>query len=411
MQASSCIRSASLGLLGSAALALVTTTALAEAPVRSTQVSYANGGGDQNGYSRASVGLNYKFIRCDNEIHLAYSLDNKSVRVSDTYSYNGKEVMAAVPVPTPPTIALSGRVTEGGSTTAIAQVSDGLAAPALGYGCFSGQTKKVGPVPAGSPTDVDAYLSGLIFTPSNMPQLLRNGVVENVQATAERVEQQRLAAEKSKAEQAAAKRTEQARVQAAKVQTAKGAKALADKTQAEAERTREDVPEETSLSSDINGTSSKSRTSIGAVRQAGLTERDVAENDDYRFFVCGYLGATTPIYIVAKRDLTVLDLRVEKDPTERALYQSIAGQQGSNLKLAAEKWMTAAYVSSVQKLMPYKATFHSFAECKVSLTAGMSRRLAEVFQQRAMKERERRSIPWTNPLDSKHRLEILGVVQ
>ncbi len=304
MQIFSLIPSARWGLLGSAALALATTTVLAEAPVRSTQVSYARGGGDQNGYSRASVGLNYKFIRCDNGIHLAYSLDNKSVRVSDTYSYNGKEVMAAQPAPAPPTIALSGRVTEGGTTTTIATVSDGLAAPALGYGCFSGQTKRVGPVPAGTPDQVDAYLSSLIFTPSNIPQLLRNSTVESAQASAERAERQQLAADKAAAEQAVANRTEQARVQSARAQQAKDAKAIADAKQAEARSAEVEAdvaPDGRSPASrqdERDGSdgiklSGRARTSGGSAEPA---EAPVTPVGSEKFLICFASTAYSPIY-------------------------------------------------------------------------------------------------------------------
>ncbi len=315
MRNSSLIRSARWELLGSAALALLATAALAEAPVRSTQVGYARGGGDQNGYSRASIGLNYKFIRCDNEIHLAYSLDNNSVRVSDTYSYNGKEVMAAAPAPTPPTIALSGRVTEGGSTTTIATVSDGLAAPALGYGCFSGQTKRVGPVPAGSSTEVDAYLDSLIFTPSDMPQLLRNGAVENTQATAERAERQQLAAEKEKAEQAAAKRTEQARLQAAKVQSAKKAKALADAKEGElasssaAEASR---PTEKDLSVSKRMSAKTGDQSLSETRTADELRFDSNDsNSTDSYFFCVSSNAYSPIYRI-QGDVAALEAWSEK---------------------------------------------------------------------------------------------------
>lgn len=411
MQASSLIRSAYLGLLGSASLAFGSSVAFAEAPVRSTVVSYANGGGDQNGYSRASVGLNYKFIRCDNEIHLAYSLDNKSVRVSDTYSYNGKEIMAAQPAPTPPTIALSGSVTDGRSTTTIAQISDGLAAPALGYGCFSGQTKRVGPVPAGSPAQVDAYVSNLTFSPSDMPQVLRNGAIENTQATAERAEQQRLAAEKEKAEQTAARKDAEAQKRTVEAERKKAA-ALVDSNKAKAAAAREAATLGTAeadpgASTDRTSSAPASKTTLSARPSDPSAEQNEDGDGDYFFAACSWNELITPKFLVNATDLYSLRTKLDRIGDD-ADTLSIVGDHYKKRLSPVERWMTAVYVKKIwqttkQGLYSPKLTWG--ARCRAARTEILVDIVIQEHNEGKTRSKMKSiELPWTLPDNSPHQL-------
>jgi hypothetical protein len=123
----------------------------------------------ERGYGSASIGLVYRFIRCMDEIHVAYSLDPKTLKTGDTYylRVNGrKELVRGAPPATPPTsIPINFDVRWNGIIT-VKTVRDDIAGQALGMGCFTGQTRELGKVkdlvgPKATIADIKAWMSKL----------------------------------------------------------------------------------------------------------------------------------------------------------------------------------------------------------------------------------------------------------
>lgn len=125
------------------------------AGLKTLTVNYEPGQSLDPGYAYATISLNYRFIACMGEVHVAYSLDRDSLETDDTYVLeDGARVPASGPPEVPSAIGFTAKV-EGvrrseyfrdvilprGTT-----VRDGNVGPALGYGCFSGQTQKIGNV-------------------------------------------------------------------------------------------------------------------------------------------------------------------------------------------------------------------------------------------------------------------------
>ncbi len=110
-------------------------------PLETIRVNY--GSPSPNGYIRAWIDLEYKFIACQGELHFAYSLKSDSTAYEGGYSFEGEEYPIEGAAPPQSTVTLSTgfiiAYKEVGS-----RMTDTFAAPALGFGCFSGQTHKVG---------------------------------------------------------------------------------------------------------------------------------------------------------------------------------------------------------------------------------------------------------------------------
>ena len=120
-----------------------------ESKLRTTFLRFAEPGRNLNGYHTASVNIKYQFIACMGEVHLAYGIDPGSVEVHRAYAFNGDRVdSSAAPVPM---ISSTGMIVSvfqkgDGGERKIGTVMDPNAGRALGYGCFTGQTRKVGMV-------------------------------------------------------------------------------------------------------------------------------------------------------------------------------------------------------------------------------------------------------------------------
>lgn len=118
---------------------------------------YGSGGKGRPGYAHAEIDLNYRFIACMGEVHVAYSLDPKSVRPDSRYMSRDDTMVDAAGTP-PPEVSSVGftatvganlgspHVSELASSSRVWMIGEGNAGPALGYGCFSGQTEKLGTV-------------------------------------------------------------------------------------------------------------------------------------------------------------------------------------------------------------------------------------------------------------------------
>jgi hypothetical protein len=95
----------------------------------------------ESGYAGATFNVDYVLIPCFGELHLAYSVVPNSVRGGTGY-WLGDRVYDVEPPPAAVTsVKLTGTVTIG--PVQIGRFGDGFAAQSLGFGCFSGQTKKV----------------------------------------------------------------------------------------------------------------------------------------------------------------------------------------------------------------------------------------------------------------------------
>lgn len=99
----------------------------------------------EKGYSGNTFDIEYQFIPCMGELHLAYSVVENSVRSkSPTYLLDGAYHKVGEPDSTVLSLPISGEVwMEPYHDRIIGNFADDAAAKALGFGCFSGQTKKI----------------------------------------------------------------------------------------------------------------------------------------------------------------------------------------------------------------------------------------------------------------------------
>jgi hypothetical protein len=126
----------------------------------------------RRGYRHASIKLNYRFLLCANEIQMAYALDRKSLEHSQDYvaRFNGLNPNTMVPNSEPPipmTVPLAVKIVQAvPGTPYVATIRDGTAGEALGMGCFTGQTARVGFVakligPQATRPQIKAYIDTL----------------------------------------------------------------------------------------------------------------------------------------------------------------------------------------------------------------------------------------------------------
>lgn len=120
-------------------------------------------GGD--GYTGGSVAIQYAFLNCFGELHIAYGLVAGSAQASGVYLMGGKTYEARGGAPQPSSIKLSATAKRLGSEV-IGPVADNAAGPALGLGCYTGQliqlgvlTRWLGPKP--TPQQVTNFLNTL----------------------------------------------------------------------------------------------------------------------------------------------------------------------------------------------------------------------------------------------------------
>lgn len=118
------------------------------------------------GFAGATVDFEYQLIACFGELHLAYGLVGGSVaQATPSYFYQGRYWAPAAPVPQVGTVDLRALVTDPAGRT-VGQLHDPIAGTALGFGCFTGQTRKLanisdylGPTP--SQDQVVAFMNSL----------------------------------------------------------------------------------------------------------------------------------------------------------------------------------------------------------------------------------------------------------
>ena len=123
----------------------------------------------RRGYKRASIKLNYRFLLCANEIQVAYALDRKSLEHSQDYvdkfvGINPNFITPPSEPPVPITVPLVLKVyLKKPGSPYVATLHDGTAGEALGVGCFTGQTSKIGLVanligPKATRPEIKSYL-------------------------------------------------------------------------------------------------------------------------------------------------------------------------------------------------------------------------------------------------------------
>lgn len=126
-----------------------------ESSIRAISLDFEPGDGSsflhaRRGYRRASINLKYRFLLCANEIQMAYALDRRSLGHSQEYvdkfvGLNPNMIVPASEPPVPMTVPLAVKVVLASpGTPYVATIRDQTAGEALGMGCFSGQTMRVG---------------------------------------------------------------------------------------------------------------------------------------------------------------------------------------------------------------------------------------------------------------------------
>lgn len=118
-----------------------------------------------DGYTGGSVAIQYAFLNCFGELHIAYGLVAGSAQASGVYLMGGKTYEARGGAPQLSSIKLSATAKRLGSEV-IGPVTDNAAGPALGLGCYTGQliqlgvlTQWLGPKP--TPQQVTNFLNTL----------------------------------------------------------------------------------------------------------------------------------------------------------------------------------------------------------------------------------------------------------
>ena len=108
---------------------------------------------NERGYRGVTFDVEYQFIVCGGELHIAYSVVEDSVRRahnnvgSDLYSLGGHLYKVSPPPPTILNLPLKGRVFYSFlHASTIGTFADDHAGRALGFGCFSGQSQKIADV-------------------------------------------------------------------------------------------------------------------------------------------------------------------------------------------------------------------------------------------------------------------------
>lgn len=220
--------------------------------LRTITFAYPSGTAKNPGYDSAAVDVKYRLLACAGEVHVAYGLDPSSIRASDRYhTRNGLVPVGDTPATEPISIEMAAVVVFNPFSKNIApvrfkeqygRVADKLAAPALGYGCFTGQTQKIGLVAdfvpgKHTPEQLDAILNDsfvlrhqFIGSFAQLPKPLRNAALDDVRTSTQIADEKRAAEE----QQADAERRrkfveeETARVRAREAKAAAEAKAYAD---------------------------------------------------------------------------------------------------------------------------------------------------------------------------------------
>ena len=146
------------------------------------------------GYNHARVPLRYRFINCGGEIHIAYGLEPKRIEVG-LYVLNGKSIPSTnAPLPMLSSLEVAANVRWRLQPEVVHYFKDVNTGPALGYGCFTGQTQKIGTVAKliganAKPDAVKAYLEGLFLIDARVDpwRVLRNTAFETDKPRGEKV--------------------------------------------------------------------------------------------------------------------------------------------------------------------------------------------------------------------------------
>lgn len=203
--------------LGALLLWAATQAAWAQSsPSRTVTVPFA-AATSSDGYAQASMVMTYAFIACQGEIHIAYSLNEGSATVGNTYMLGGKSYPVSGAPPQPGSIHFSGTVYRGPSP--VGSFSDGLAGRSLGMGCFSGQSQQIASIasavgPNATPAQVTAYLDSLSVQ-VRPGEVLRSAAQESLIRSGLRRAEAEAAAEARRVEQAALAQAQQERDQRA----------------------------------------------------------------------------------------------------------------------------------------------------------------------------------------------------
>ena len=138
----------------------------------------------EKGFSGAvTFDIEYQLIACMGELHVAYSLVENSVRQrTPNYFYEGRYWQVKSPMPQIISLPLKGFVTDP-PMKEIGRFGDDAAGKALGFGCFSGQSKKVADLkdyfePNPPKEKVAAFLDRLLVS-FTTPQILKSAAAEN----------------------------------------------------------------------------------------------------------------------------------------------------------------------------------------------------------------------------------------
>lgn len=203
------------GLIGLCLLLMSATEAIAaSSTVRQVRVPFGPpSGGD--GYRSGSVAVQYAFLNCYGELHLAYGLVNGTAQSDGVYMMGGKTYEAKGGPPQPSSIQLKATARRAGAEV-IGSMVDNAAGPALGLGCFSGQLSQMGTIapwlgPKPTSQQVINFLNTLTLDVQPSGAVRDPGLEARLRADDRQRQESQAALERRNREAAEARRTAEAK--------------------------------------------------------------------------------------------------------------------------------------------------------------------------------------------------------
>lgn len=201
-----------LGLMVAATAALPHAALAQSSSPRSINVPFAAPISD--GYAQGSVQLQYAYLACFGELHLALRLAPNSARSNGVYRLGGKTYVAEG-APQVSVVTIRGRAARAGSEV-IADFTKGAIGPDTGLGCFSGDLQKLGVLttwlgPKPTQAQIVNFLNSLTLSVEPLQAVRDSGLESRLRAEDQRRQAAVEAQQKAAREAAEARRVAEAK--------------------------------------------------------------------------------------------------------------------------------------------------------------------------------------------------------
>lgn len=168
-------------------------------------VSYLSSGpGQPDGYENASVDVKLALLNCAGELHIAVERVRGSVKASDRYWFEGKQVPASAPPPNAPSVEFTGTVFhQARELGRFGFVGAWAASDSAGLNCFGGNTRPVGKFKdwgdQAAPEKREQFIRDLTIRYNASPKQLTNPAIhEAIRSARAKAKQEAEAAERER---------------------------------------------------------------------------------------------------------------------------------------------------------------------------------------------------------------------